>query len=78
MSMYAIRNLDPAILRHAKSRARAEGTSLDDVLRHYLASYAEHGHAQTKGGYARQATLTPEERTAAAKHAAAARWADRK
>lgn len=73
MATYALRQIDPEIIAKAKQRARAAGTSLDDVLRGYLVTYAA-GDRGVAGGRARAASLTPGERADSARRAAKARW----
>lgn len=77
MATYALRGLDAATINRAKARARERGTSLDDVLRDYLTAYADGETAQQAGGRARAAAMTADERSAQARRAAEARWADR-
>lgn len=74
MPSYMLRGLPDGLVARAKQKAREAGTTLDAVLRAFLASYAEHGSIQSSGGHARKLALTPEERTESALKAAQARW----
>lgn len=73
---YALRGLDPDLVRAAKSRARQDDTTLDVVLLRYLTTYAEYGSPQAAGARAVHARRTAEERSEAGKRAAAIRWRD--
>lgn len=77
MPSYMIRDLPDGLIARAKAKARDAGQRLDAVLTKFLQSYAEHGTphvAQQRGGLARAANMTADERVAAARRALDARW----
>ena len=72
-----IRDLDPGTLATARQVATDAGTSLDDVLRVYIASYSLRNTAGQAGGRARADALSPARRRSIAQHAARTRWGHR-
>lgn len=62
-----------AIYRSALDKAGSD-TALTDLLVRYVTQYATGETSQAKAGRARQATLSPSERSARARAAAQARW----
>ncbi len=60
MAMYVLRDVDPTVLREARTRAQDDGLSLADVLRRLLARYARSGDTLAAGGRARAAQRTSE------------------
>ena len=84
---YRLHGIPGALLRRATARAKAEGHDLRTVLLALLTRYAEgeiNPHAArdplaaakgAKGGSARAARMTPDERSDSARRAVAARWA---
>lgn len=66
------------LYRRAVDRATADGTTLDLMVRHWLERYVDPPpSAQSLGGHAAAARLTPEQRTARARASALARWSKR-
>lgn len=82
MATYHVRGVTTEMITAANARAREAGTSLDRVLRAVLEAYAA-GHdtaAQqlaAQGGHARAQAMTSDERSASARRAVRARWAQR-
>jgi hypothetical protein len=77
MSSYMLRHIPPGLVARAKDRARANGTTLDSALLAWLEAYAEgtdNVSAGRRGGAARAAALTPEQRVDIARRGAEARW----
>lgn len=73
MASYTLRGLTADTVARAKARARDAGTSLDDVLRDYLQTYADPLPRGVAGARARADALSPERRTDIARQAALAR-----
>lgn len=69
-----LRGIHAALIARARARARTDGTTLNAVILRYLETYAEYGSPQAAGARAVNAARTADERSTAARRAAAARW----
>ena len=80
MSSYMIRQLPPGLIGRAKAKAREQGETLDAILIATLEAYCDGKMPSqwgARGGHARAASLTPDERSAIARKAAETRWKDK-